>query len=170
MLEIFNNLKPFFEDNYRRISVREYARIKNVSPPSASKILKNLKKEGILLSIEDKRYLYFYAHREDIQFVGLQRTYYAYYLKELGLMDYIEKELVNPVVIIFGSLAKAELKQSSDIDLALFSVSEKELDLTIFEKKLKRTIQVFRFNNPREIKNKMLLNNILNGMILLGGW
>ena len=57
MLTIFNNLKPFFEDNYRRISVREYARIIKISPPSASKLLNNLEKEG-LLTKEKKNYTY----------------------------------------------------------------------------------------------------------------
>ncbi len=170
MLEIFNSLKPFFEDNYGRINVREYARLQKISPPSASKVLKNLEKEGLLVSQEDRRYLYFYARREDIQFIGLQKVYYTYLFRELGLMAYLEKELVSPVVILFGSIVKAELNKNSDIDLTIFSVSEKKLDLSNFEKKLKRTIQVFRFKGQGEVKNKMFLNNILNGLIISGGW
>ena len=54
MLEIFNKLKPFFEDNYKRISVREYARMQNISPPNASQLLNNLEKEGLLKKEEDR--------------------------------------------------------------------------------------------------------------------
>ena len=35
MLNIINNLRPFIEDCYRRISVREYSRLLKVSPPTA---------------------------------------------------------------------------------------------------------------------------------------
>jgi hypothetical protein len=32
MLNIIDNLRPFIEDNYRLINVREYARTQKVSP------------------------------------------------------------------------------------------------------------------------------------------
>ena len=53
MLEIINNLAPFFEDCYRRISVREYSKIIKVSPPTASKILMEYYKEGLLKRQEE---------------------------------------------------------------------------------------------------------------------
>ena len=48
MLNIINNLKPFIEDSYRRINVREYSRLMKISPPTASKTLFELSKEGLL--------------------------------------------------------------------------------------------------------------------------
>ena len=48
MLKIFNELKPFFEDVYREISVREYAKLTKVSPPTASTILKKYEKDNNL--------------------------------------------------------------------------------------------------------------------------
>ena len=48
MLKIIYILKPFFEDNYRRINVREYARLQKISPPTASKILEQMHKEKLL--------------------------------------------------------------------------------------------------------------------------
>jgi len=170
MLEIINNLNPFFEDNYIRIGVREYARILNISPPSASKVLKNLEKEDILKSEEEKRYLYFFANRENNLFIAIQRVYYLNRIKETGLLDHLEKVLISPTIILFGSLAKAEAKKDSDIDIAIFTKSEKKPDLTDFEKVLKRNIQIFCFNSREDVKNKMLLNNILNGIIISGSW
>ena len=52
MLNIINDLDCFFEDCYRRVNVREYARIKGISPPTASKILTNYQKEGLLFKEE----------------------------------------------------------------------------------------------------------------------
>jgi len=65
MLKIFNDLEPFFRDNYQRINVREYARIRKMSPPSASALLSNLEKEGLLNVEKEKNYIYYHANRED---------------------------------------------------------------------------------------------------------
>ncbi len=46
MLKIFNDLKPFFEDNYGRIHVRGYAALVKVSPPTASGMLKKFVQQG----------------------------------------------------------------------------------------------------------------------------
>lgn len=170
MLKIFNKLRPFFEDNYRRINVREYSRLLKISPPSASKVLNQLKEEGILIKEEEKNYLYFYANKESFLFINLQIIYYREKFNKLGLFNVLEKEFTNPVVILFGSFAKAEVNENSDIDLAIFSVSKKQLNLKKYEEKLKRKIQIFTFKNKEEVKNKMLLNNILNGFKVLGDW
>jgi predicted nucleotidyltransferase len=170
MLEIINKLKPFFEDNYKRINVREYARIQKISPPSASTFLKNLNKEEILNKEEENRYIYFYANRNNKEFRTLQRLYYLLLFKKIGILDHLEKELVTPVIILFGSYAKGEVNQNSDIDLAIFSASNKKVNLEKFEKKLGKTIQVFSFRKKEDVKNKNLLNNILNGFLLGGGW
>ena len=53
MLKIINNLKPFFEDCYRRINIREYSRLMKISPPTASKLLYKFNKEGLLLIEKD---------------------------------------------------------------------------------------------------------------------
>ena len=171
MLSDINNLRPFFEDNYRRINVREYARIMKISAPFASKLLKGYEKAGLLLCEAENKYLFFVANKNNSFFIHLQRTYYLDVLKRLGLIKYFEEQLVNPVVILFGSFAKAEVGDKSDIDIAIFSSSKKELNLKSYEKKLKRSIQLFTYKNREEAnKNPELLNNILNGFILNGSW
>jgi len=167
MLGIFNKLKPFMEDNYKRIGVREYARMHNISPPHASEILKLLKKEGLLLMEEEKRNHLYYANRENQLFIKLQRAYYLQKLKELT--SFLEKEYLNPVIILFGSFAKAEISENSDIDIAIFSPTKKTVNISKYENKLKRAIQLFTFKNREEVSPE-LLNNILNGTILSGSW
>lgn len=169
MLGIFNDLKPFFEDNYRRINVREYARLRKISPPSASTRLKNLEKEGLVKKHEEKNYLYFYANKENSLFINLQRIFYSLRLKEIGLLDYIEKELINPLIILFGSFANAEVGEKSDMDLAIFGMSNKKLDLKKFEKVLGKEIQLFMFKDRKDVE-KDLMNNILNGHKIMGRW
>lgn len=165
MLNIINNLYPFFEDCYRRISVREYAKIIKVSPPTASSMLHSLERENILLKEKDRNYLFFHANKENRQFIDLSRMYWSYKLNKL--VSYVNDKSITSAIILFGSLSKAEVKEDSDIDLAIIG-DKKEIDLKEFEKKLKREIQIFRFNSIEEIKPRELKNNILNGSILSG--
>ncbi|PIN77639.1 hypothetical protein COV15_01785 [Candidatus Woesearchaeota archaeon CG10_big_fil_rev_8_21_14_0_10_34_12] len=170
MLKIFNDLKPFFEDNYRRINIREYARTTNISPPSASKLLDYFRNQGLLKMEKDKNYIYYVANKNSKIFIELSRTYWHQLIEKTGIFDYLEKELLNPLIILFGSFSKAEVTNSSDIDLAIFSISKKSVNLEKFEKKLNRKIQSFSYKSKEEVKNKGLLNNIFNGFVLRGSW
>jgi predicted nucleotidyltransferase len=170
MLKIINNLKPFIEDNYRLVNIREYARIQKVTPPTASRILSSFHKEGLLKKENNKQYIYYYADKESPLFIDLSRIYWKISLQRSDIINLIEEEFLNPVIILFGSLSKAEAKQDSDIDLAVFSITKKEVRLEKYEKKLKRKIQLMLFQKRDDVKNTELLNNILNGYIIAGSW
>ena len=165
MLKIINNLEPFFEDCYRRINVREYAKILHISPPTASKLLAAYHTQNLLKKETYRRYILYYADKESHDFIDLSRIYWRRRIK--SLMDHIEERLARPTLVLFGSLAKAEVKPDSDLDLAILG-QKTELNLTGFEKQLKRKIQVFWFNSLQEIPNRELANNILNGYTLRG--
>lgn len=164
MLKIINNLSPFFEDCYRRISVREYSKILRISPPTASKILSGYHKEGLLQMEKDRNYLFFYAERENKGFIQLSRIYWSYILQEM--IDYLNKVLLSPTIILFGSLSKGEAKKDSDVDIAVFA-NKRELNIEKFEKKLDRKIQIFQFKHFNEVKEE-IMNNILNGYVIEG--
>lgn len=167
MLRLFNELRPFFEDNYTRIHVREYATLTGVSPPTASKTLETFYKEGLLKKEVDKLHHLYFVNRDSSLFKDLQQMYWREKLEQLS--SYIEQNTLNPVIILFGSIVKAELKDSSDIDMAIFCASTKEIDIKKFEKKLGREVQLFKYKNLEEVPER-LKNNILNGKILRGRW
>lgn len=165
MLKIINDLKPFFEDCYERVNVRMYAKIVGVSPPTASKLLSYYESQGLLLREAYKNYIMFYANRESRDFVDLSRVYWRRRLEQLLKLS--ENVLVNPTIVLFGSLSKAEAKKDSDIDIAIFA-HRKDLDLEAVGKKLSRKIQSFWFTSLDDIKNRELANNIINGYVLSG--
>lgn len=165
MLKIINTLRLFFEDCYRRINVREYSRVMRISAPTASKILFEMNKGGLLKMEKDRNYIFFYANKENRDFVELLRIYWRGKLREV--IDYLEKDITSPTIILFGSVAKAETREDSDIDIAVFG-HKKNLDLSTFEKRLKRKIQIFWFSSIKKVNNKELVNNIINGHILSG--
>ena len=165
MLNIINNLKSFIEDCYRRINVREYSRLMKISPPTASKILSEFNKEKLLLIEKDRNYIFYYANKNDKIFIDLSRIYWK--IKLNALINFLNENLINPTIILFGSLSKAETKEDSDIDLCIIG-HKKELNLKNFENNLKRKIQLFFFSSIEDINNKELANNIINGYILNG--
>lgn len=165
MLKIINNLKPFFENCYARISVRQYARLMKITPPTASTLLKSYEKEGLLIREKDRNYIMFCANKENQVFIDLSRIYWRHMFKEM--LDFLSEKLTNPAIILFGSLSKAETKQDSDIDIAIIA-NENEIDLSQFREKLRREIQDFWFKSLKDEKNKELINNIINGYVLLG--
>jgi predicted nucleotidyltransferase len=169
MLKIINSLAPFFEDNYRRIHIREYARIQKISAPTSSKLLDFLNKENLLKKVIDKMYFYYFANKDSDLFKDYQRIYFKTLLKKCGLIDYINYETLNPVIILFGSTANSEAKTDSDIDIAVFTKSNKKLDIKKFEKKIKREINIMLFKDLKEVPEK-LMKNILNGYQLEGKW
>lgn len=170
MLNIINNLRPFFEDCYRRISVREYARIIKISPPTASKNLEQLRKNGLLKKEEERQYIFYFANKESQLFIDLSRIYWRIKLEKSGLIAFFEQKFLNPIIILFGSLSKGESKEDSDIDIAIFAPSKNDVDLSKFENILKRKIQLFVFKERDEVENKELLNNLLNGYKIKGDW
>src|SRR3989338_3143094 len=108
MLEIINNLSPFFEDCYRRINVREYARKIKISPPTASKLLSVYHREGFLKKESYKNYILFYSNKESREFIELSKIYWGIRLTDI--VEFLNKKLTNPTIVLFGSLAKAETK------------------------------------------------------------
>ncbi|MGV8161982.1 MAG: nucleotidyltransferase domain-containing protein [Candidatus Nanoarchaeia archaeon] len=159
MLKIFNELSPFFEDCYREISVREYAKLTKVSPPTASTILKKYEKEGLLLLDKKGIYYYFRANRTDL-FVDFARIYWK--LKLTPFVSYLAEKALFANVIIFGSTSKGENTRESDIDIYL-DISRKDFDVSFIEKKLKRRVELhFR----EETTNEHLKVNIEKGIFL----
>ncbi len=165
MLKEINKLFPFFEDCYREINVREYSRLVEISPPSASIFLKNLEFQGLLKSKLERRNLLFQINSESILMRDLSRIYWNQKLQEL--VSFLEKGTFCSSIVLFGSLSKLEVTKESDIDIAIFGVRQKDLDLSILEKKLGRKIQLFFFESLEKV-NKQLKTNIINGYLLRG--
>ncbi|MCK5449980.1 nucleotidyltransferase domain-containing protein [Candidatus Pacearchaeota archaeon] len=165
MLKIINDLSFYFEDCYKEFSVREYSREVRVSPPTASKMLNKFVSEGFLKRREERGFLLFRVNRENLIMRDLSRIYWSEKLKEL--IGFLGDELYSNSIILFGSLSKLEVTKESDIDIAVFSKSEKKINIDKSEKKLGRKIQVFVFESLEKV-NKELRNNIMNGYVLEG--
>jgi predicted nucleotidyltransferase/DNA-binding transcriptional ArsR family regulator len=168
-------LEYFFEEPEKKFYVRELAKLTKKSPTTISKYLDILKKKDLLIVERKYNHLLFKADSESKIFKNLKLTCNLRKIIESGLIDYLEEEFNYPeAIILFGSFRKAENIPISDIDLMLISPIKKEIDLEKFEKILKHKIHLL-INSKESIekfkeKNKELLNNLINGIVIYGYW
>ena len=157
----------FFMNPTSKRRGREIERKLKLPLPSVIRYCKELEQEGILARVKTGNVAFYVASRSETYFLG-KKFYNIKQVYESELIEYLKRELGNPVVILFGSYAKGEDLEDSDIDLYVETVSKENIRVDTFERILDRKIQVFRHKNLKEIKNKHLANNILNGTVLNG--
>ena len=156
----------FFLNPSAKLIVRGIERTLKLPLPSVIRYCKELKEEGILTTIKTGNIVFYTANRTNQEFLLEKKLFNLKQIYESGLIGYLKQELSNPAVVLFGSYAKGEDMEESDIDLYIETPSKKDINIEKFEKTLKRKIQVFRHRAITEVKNKHLANNIINGIIL----
>lgn len=169
---IITNIKDkikeyFFTTPTTKLRVRHIEKTLKLPLPSVIRYCKELETEGILKIINTGNVVFYTADRANERFLLEKKLFNIKQLHTSGLVNYLKTELHTPTIIVFGSYSKGEDVEDSDIDLYL-ETTKKEIDLSKFEKLLKRHIQMFIHKNIQEVKNPHLANNILNGIVLNG--
>ena len=168
-------IESFVKEPEKEFHVRELSKILKKSPTTISKYLKKAEKEGVLISEEKLNHLFFKVNLNNTQFKQLKLNYNISLLNKSGLVNYLEKEFNHPeALILFGSFAKAENTKKSDVDILIITPNKKNIDLKYFEKKIGNPIQLHLYSNKdievMKMKNRNLLNNFINGILLSGYW
>ncbi len=165
----------FKKEPEREFHVRELAKLTKKSPTTISKYLSKLEKDNLLISKYKFNHKLFKANSENPSFKDIKLFYNIEILRNSGLINYLIEEFNHPeAILLFGSFRKAENNQHSDIDILIITPLKKELNLTKYEKLLDIKIQLFLYSNSDidklKNKNKELLNNLVNGIVLYGFW
>ncbi len=158
----------FFLNPTARLRVRQIERQVKVPLPSAIRYTKELEKENLLKKLNISNVTFYMADRTSKQFILEKKLFNIKLLFSSGLVDFLVENLSNPNIVVFGSYAKGEDIEGSDIDLYIETPSNKKINLDQFEGLIYRPIHVFTYNNIKKIKNKRLINNIMNGTVLNG--
>lgn len=154
----------FFLNPTARLRVRQIEKEAKAPLPSAIRYAKELEKEGVLKSEIIAGVNLYSADRSSKRFLVEKMLFNIRQMHESGLVAYLVEEYSNPAIILFGSYAKGEDIETSDIDLYV-ETNAKDIKISSeFEKKLKRAVQIFAYKNIKDIKNKELANNIINGI------
>ena len=171
--KIDNILNLFIVDSYRKFNVREVARLVKISPSTASLYMNRFVKKKLLKKEINRNLILYSADQESREFRDMKTYENIKKIRNSGIVDFIEGELNYPeAIILFGSYAKGENKKDSDIDLFVLSESKNAMNVEKFEKIIGTDIQVFIFDRKEfdtmKLKNKELMNNFLNGIIISG--
>lgn len=137
---------------------------------SVKKAVMDLKKQDLVKVKTEKKgariFPLYSANFNNMNFKKYKTLFNLRKLLDSGLINFLSDLIMPRAIVLFGSYLKGEDTEESDIDIFIESKEEK-LNLSKFEKILKRKIQIhFKqdFNDyPRELKN-----NILNGYVLYG--
>ncbi|HLD72636.1 MAG TPA: nucleotidyltransferase domain-containing protein [Candidatus Nanoarchaeia archaeon] len=164
VLQVFFD-EPLAEGGHQ---LREISRKVKLAPLSVKNYLLELKSEELVLEKKSRVQSHptYWANRESELFLLYKKTNTILKIKESGLLDYLYDSCLPTAIILFGSAARGEDTEQSDIDLFL-QASQTKLNLTKYEKILKREINLFFEENFLKL-SKELKNNLLNGMILKG--
>jgi len=158
----------FFMNPSRKLRVRHIERVVGVPLPSAIRYAKELTNENVLQEIKMENIKFYTADRSSNEFLLRKKLFNIKKLYECGLVDFLIEQYSNSAITLFGSFSRGEDTEDSDVDLFIQTVSKKNIELSKFGKKLDRNIQLFVHKNIKDVKNKELMNNIVNGMSLNG--
>ena len=173
MLQKSSTLKiaqVFFDEPTKQHYLMEISRKANLAHTATKNILKQLEKDSIITKISEKKgkrtFPLYEANKLNNTYKFYKKIANKIALENSKLISFLHDKCMPNAIILFGSYARGEDTEESDIDL--FIESEKvEISLEKFEKKLKRTIQL---HYKRKFKDmlKELKNNIMNGIVLDG--
>lgn len=164
VLQVFFD-EPTVEGGHQ---LREISRKIKLALPSVKRYLLNLEKEKLI--IKKKHRIQgtpiYVADRDNFLFKFYRRIDILIRINHSGLLEKIKDECMPNAIIFFGSAAKGEDTESSDIDLYVAS-AHKNIALDAYEKQLRRKINILFESNFSKLSPE-LKNNLLNGTKLLG--
>jgi len=143
----------FFEEPFKEFHLRGVAKECNVSAPTAKTQLDKFAKEKFVEKKKKANLVLFKANTNNNRFRLLKTAYSLEKIEKSGLIGKLESELKPLSIVLFGSTARGEDDSGSDLDLLIISKNKKELDLSKFEKKLKREIN-YSVYSPSEWSKK----------------
>ena len=159
-------LKIFLFNPTEEFRLRELSRLSKISPPSVMAYLKKFEKEELIKSFKKRGVPFYKSEIDGEKFREYKKIGILFELNDSGLTDFLWDELSPKAIILYGSFAKGESLEESDIDLFIIG-KEKKIRLEEFEKKLERKIHLMFDDNPKNIPNE-LKNNLINGIVLKG--
>ncbi len=166
-------LKFFIENPYQEIYLRELAKKLKFSPFAIKKYVDILSRENLILEERKANLRYFKANTNNLFFRQLKIAFNVNLIEKSGLINYLKENMSNvSSIVLFGSMAKAEDTQESDIDVLIIG-KEKYLNLNKFEEKIGKEANIHIFSwsewNKKSKKDKAFYYEIIRYGIPLYG-
>ncbi len=146
--------------------MRELSRRVKLAQVSVISHLKALVKEELIIKEKEGLYPSYRAHREAEHFKLLKKQNMQWRIYQSGLVEYLDQKLKPTCMVLFGSAARGEDTEESDLDLFV-QAEERSLNLEKYEVVLRRKINIL-FEVDFAQLSKELRNNLINGIVLYG--
>ncbi len=144
---IWKILTYFFEHPYEEIYLRKLSEKIKVNVFTTKEIVDALLEENLLIERKLGKLRMLRANTESVLFRQLKVYYTLFKLERSGIIEYLLKHLSGvSSILLFGSAAKGEDTEKSDIDILVICRKKTKLNLEKFEKLLKRKIQLLLFS------------------------
>ena len=162
-------MSVFFKNPSKSFSFREIERKTKLSIGTVSKYTKKLKSKKLLLFDKKPNAIYASANVLNPKFVTYKKIYNLKLIHRINLIDYLNENYRPDSIVLFGSFSKGEDHENSDVDIALINSRDIKIDLSIFEKKLKRKINIIKLNQSisKEFKEALINGIVLSGYLTL---
>ena len=164
MLSLLDNKMWIYFVKYplAKAHVRKLARLTNVSPTTVITLINPLIKQNLLKQEKEGKNHVLSVNYNNSNFTFFKKWTNLFLFLNSGLIDEIKDKTDN--IILFGSYAKGEDVEKSDIDLAIMN-NINIIDLIKYEDILNRKIQ---FHIIEKKTNNYLMDNIRQGIIIKG--
>jgi len=134
-----------------------------------SKWLKKLTRGGLIKRIKKQGKMpYYVANFESSDYMWKKRLFALEKFYETGFLNHL-MQLKARTIIIFGSFARWDWHDKSDIDVFIYG-NDSDFEQGKYELKLGRQIQIFNCRNTRQLRkfDSKLLRNIVRGETIKG--
>jgi len=158
---------------YKEFYLREIAKNCSTVPSNAKRALDNLHKSSLITKVRRANLTLFKANLNSITLRQIKICYALNNIVESGLVENIKQQLGATSIVLFGSMAKGEDDENSDIDILAITKNAKRIDLSAYEQKIGKKINLICYSfaewQKKAREDKPFYENIvLDGIALIG--
>ena len=157
----------FFDNPSRGFKLRELSREASIAPASLYTYLEHFINRTVVKVVEEYGLKLYKANTESEIYKQDKIAYNIQKIQNSKIIDEINKKFDYPCIILFGSKSKGEDNEKSDIDIAIISTINAEIDTNKYENSLNSEVNFLVINNFNKLAAE-IKNNIINGKILSG--
>lgn len=159
-------LELFLDSSQDYFHIREIARTLKLSHATIIKYIPELENLGLIEKNTTTLYPTYKAVSLEPKFLQYKKQHILKKIKDTGIVEFIFEKTFANSIILFGSCAKGEYRQDSDIDIFV-EAEEIPLSLSKFEKQIDMPINLLFEPKITDLSDG-LRYNILSGTALYG--